>query len=487
MTERAGATMPDGPPTHVAGAGTETAAAGTPKPCVRLFRSASVRFAIIYAVLLALSTAALAYFVWWSTAGLLERQTQSAIGVDAEALSVRWHQFGVPGLVMNIDDRLAQNVDDDAIYMLVDRSGRKLAGNLEGWPAGADEPDVFYHLHVQRAGAPALVELKRYNLPDGMALLIGRDVQVRAQLGNLLTDALLWALVIVCAMASIGALVVRNLFQRSLANVSATAAAIAAGDLGRRVRLSGRGDEFDQLAEVINEMLDRISRLMDGVRQVSNSIAHDLRTPITRARTRLEDAALHAETVEDLRTAVERAIADLDGIVAIFQALLRIAEIESGARRSAFARLDVAPLLTEVAELYQAVADEQQVKLQVEVTGPLPVHGDSTLIQQAVANLVDNAFKFSPPGGTVRLTGAMATRGVTITVSDQGPGIPDAERLKATERFYRGEAARHTPGSGLGLTLVAAVAHLHGGVLELDDASPGLRASLSLPADHEHH
>jgi signal transduction histidine kinase len=288
-------------------------------------------------------------------------------------------------------------------------------------------------------------------------------------------------------MASIGALVVRNLFQRSLANVSATAAAIAAGDLGRRVRLSGRGDEFDQLAEVINEMLDRISRLMDGVRQVSNSIAHDLRTPITRARTRLEDAALHAETVEDLRTAVERAIADLDGIVAIFQALLRIAEIESGARRSAFARLDVAPLLTEVAELYQAVADEQQVKLQVEVTGPLPVHGDSTLIQQAVANLVDNAFKFSPPGGTVRLTGAMATRGVTITVSDQGPGIPDAERLKATERFYRGEAARHTPGSGLGLTLVAAVAHLHGGVLELEDASPGLRASLSLPADHEHH
>jgi signal transduction histidine kinase len=232
-------------------------------------------------------------------------------------------------------------------------------------------------------------------------------------------------------------------------------------------------------------MLDRISRLMDGVRQVSNAIAHDLRTPITRARMRLEDAALHAESTEDLRAAIERAMVDLDGIVAIFQALLRIAEIESGARRSAFARLDVAPLLTDVAELYQAVADEQQVTLHLEIAGPLPVHGDATLIQQAVANLVDNAMKFSPQGGSVRLAGSVSTREVTISVTDQGPGIPDAERVKATERFYRGEAARHTPGSGLGLTLVAAVAHLHGGTLALEDAAPGLRVVLSLPADHE--
>src|SRR6185437_14504895 len=183
----------------------------------------------------------------------------------------------------------------------------------------------------------SLARVQRFDLLGGFHLLVGRDVRVRAQLRNLLTDAMLWALVIVVAMASAGALVVRGLFRRTLANISHTSAAIAAGDLGQRVKLSGRGDEFDQLAETINDMLERIGRLMDGVRQVSNAIAHDLRTPITRARTRLEDADLHA--------AIERAIADLDGIVAVFQALLRIAEIEAGSRRSAFTTFDLAPVL----------------------------------------------------------------------------------------------------------------------------------------------
>ncbi|MBN8907541.1 MAG: right-handed parallel beta-helix repeat-containing protein, partial [Rhodospirillales bacterium] len=261
---------------------------------------------------------------------------------------------------------------------------------------------------------------RSYDLPGGYHLLIGRDVQVRAQLRRLLTDALLWALVILLALASIGAMVVRSLFRRAIANVSVTAAAIAAGDLGQRVRLSGRGDEFDQLAEVINDMLDRIGRLMDGVRQVSNAIAHDLRTPITRARTRLEDAALHAETAADLQAAIERATQDLDGIVAVFQALLRIAEIEAGSRRAAFTRVDLAPLLADLAELYGAVAEEKDVALEIDLPGALPTFGDATLIQQAVANLLDNAVKFSPPAGTVRLSAVPAPTGPTIRVADQG-------------------------------------------------------------------
>ena len=205
--------------------------------------------------------------------------------------------------------------------------------------------------------------MQSFDLPGGFRLLIGRDVQVRAQLRTLLTDALLWALLVVVAMASVGALVVRSLFRRALANVSATAAAIAGGDFTQRVRLSGRGDEFDQLAETINDMLDRMGRLMEGVREVSNAIAHDLRTPITRARARLEDAAVHAETAGELHAAIERATADLDGIVAVFQALLRIAEIEAGSRRAAFAPLDLAPLLADVAELYGAVAEEKGIML----------------------------------------------------------------------------------------------------------------------------
>jgi signal transduction histidine kinase len=326
--------------------------------------------------------------------------------------------------------------------------------------------------------------VQRFDLPGGFHLLIGRDVHVRAQLRGLLTDALLWAVLVVGLMATVGALVVRNLFRRTLANISATTAAIASGDLAQRVKLTGRGDEFDQVAEVINDMLERIGRLMDGVRQVSNAIAHDLRTPITRARTRLEDAALHAETPEDLRASIERAMADLDGIAAIFQALLRIAEIEAGTRRSSFTRVDIAPLLAEVEDLYGALAEERNISLVVQVAAEVPAYGDKALIQQAIANLLDNAVKFSPPGGTVRLSASAAGK-VSITVSDQGPGIPPAERAKATDRFYRGETARSTPGSGLGLSLVAAVAHLHGGQLRLEDNKPGLRAILVLPSPEE--
>ncbi len=266
-------------------------------------------------MLLAISATALAVFLWWATAGLLDRQTEAAVRADAQALYDRWHQGGIAALILTIDDRLAQDVDDNAIYLLMGPDNRLIAGNLKDWPDAVTRTDRWYELPVQRAGMRSLAHVHRYDLPGGYRLLVGRDVQTRAQLRRLLTDALLWAMVVVIAMATLGAVVVRSLFRRALANVSATASAIAAGDLARRVRLSGRGDEFDQLAETINDMLDRIARLMDGVRQVSNAIAHDLRTPITRARGRLEEAAARARSPEEMQAAIERATADLDGIV----------------------------------------------------------------------------------------------------------------------------------------------------------------------------
>ena len=457
--------------------------AGTPTR--RLLRSAGFRFAAVYALLLAVSAAALAMFLWWSTAGLLDRQTTAAIQADAQSLSERFIAGGLPALVLTIEDRLTQNVEDDAIYLLIGPAGRRIAGNLEYWPQGAAENGALYELAVERAGMRSLAVVQSFDLPGGFHLLIGRDVQVRAQLRALLTDALLWAILVVVAMASAGAFVVRSLFRRTLANVSATAAAIGGGDFTQRVRLSGRGDEFDQLAETINDMLDRMARLMEGVREVSNAIAHDLRTPITRARARLEDAGLHAGTVGELRAAIERAIADLDDIVAVFQALLRIAEIEAGSRRAAFAALDLTPLLADVAELYGAVAEEKGIALTVQAPERLPAFGDRDLIQQAVVNLVDNAVKFSPSGGAVVLRATSARAGVAIAVADQGAGIPEADRARAAERFFRGESARNTPGSGLGLALVQAVAQLHGGSLRLADAAPGLVAILTLPGHEE--
>lgn len=452
------------------------------RPAKRFLRSAGVRFGVIYAALFGVSAAALAAFLWWSTAGLLERQSVAAIDSDSEALIEYFLTGGPRGVMAAIKDRVAGNIDDDALYLLVDPSFRYMEGNLNAWPPHMPMDEDWGELKLDRAGVPTLMQVHYFDLPGGFHMLVGRDVAVRAQLGRLMEGALLWAAAIAVILGSIGAWAVRGLFRATIADVSATAIAVSAGDLSRRVRVAGQDDEFDLLAETINDMLDRISRLMDGVRQVSNAIAHDLRTPITRARTRLEDAAIHATTDIELRAAVERAMADLDGIVSVFQALLRISEIEAGARRSAFAPVDLVPLLADLTELYDAVAEERGMVLQTDIAPSLPAFGDRDMIQQAVANLLDNALKFSPEGGVIRVSAAVEAGTVRITVADQGPGIPEEDRQRATERFFRGESARSTPGSGLGLSLVQAVAHLHGGEIVLSDAGPGLVAVLTLSA-----
>ena len=446
-----------------------------------LLRSAGVRFGLIYAGLFALSAIALSAFLWWSTAGLLDRQTETAINADAQGLVERFLD-GPAALGETIQDRLAGNMDDDAIYLLADSRLRPIAGNLEVWPRQVTDDVEWDEIPIDRAGVRGLARIRQFLLPGGYHLLVGRDVQARAQLRRILGDALIWAPSIVVALGVAGALAVRSLFRITIADVAATAAAFSRGDLTRRVRVTGMGDEFDRLAEEINRMLDRVAGLMDGVRQVSNAIAHDLRTPITRARARLEDAARNARTEGDLHAAIERAQADLDGIVSVFQALLRIAEIEAGARRSAFARVDLGPLLFDLAELYTAAAEERGQVLAQDIPPILPAFGDRDMLQQAVANLLDNALKFSPPGSTIRLAAGAAGRMLEISVADQGPGIPEADRARATERFFRGESARSTPGSGLGLSLVQAVALLHGGTLRLEDARPGLRAVIAIPA-----
>ena len=453
-----------------------------PSGADRIFHSAGVRFGLIYASLFGISALALAAFLWWSTAGLLDRQTDAAINADSQGLGERYAMSGLPGLVATIEQRIDANVDADSIYLLVNPDFRRIAGNLTDWPRRVTMEEDWFELPVERGRARTLVRLHHFDLPGGFHLLVGRDIQVRAQLRQVIADAMLWAAVIATLLGIFGAWAVRNLFRSTLADVSATASAISAGDLSRRVRVTGTGDEFDLLAETINDMLERITRLMDGVRQVSNAIAHDLRTPIARARIRLEDAAAHAEGEADLRAASERAQSDLDGIVAIFQALLRIAEIEAGARRSAFTRVDVAPLLRDLGELYDAVAEDAGQRLTLEIPAGLEVFGDRDMIQQAVANLLDNALKFSPPDGTIGLRARHSLHGVEIEVTDQGPGIPTDDRARVVERFYRGESARSTPGSGLGLALVQAVAQLHGGGLELADNAPGVRAILRLPA-----
>ena len=436
-------------------------------------QSAGLRFAVLFTVVFALSSVALVSVLWWATAGALDRQVAAAIRADAVALVERWREAGVAGLTEAIDERIALDVANEAIYLLLDGQGRKLAGNLEAWPATAASDGTFSRTRISHDGIPADARFLRRDLPN-LRLLVGRDESERLQLRLLLTEGVVWSLGASLLIAVMGAALIRRALERRLEPSFSTALGIAGGDLTHRVPISQRGDEFDRLGQGMNTMLDRIETLMAGVRGVSDAIAHDLRTPIARARSKLEESLGVASTEAELRGAVEQGIADLDNISRIFAALLRIAEAEAGARRAAFAALDLPEVLADAAEFYQAEAEARGQTLETDLPATLRIVGDRDLILQAVANLLDNAVKFTPPGGTVRLSAARLDDGAAqIIVSDTGPGLDLADQSRAGERFFRADRSRNTPGSGLGLSLVRAVAQLHGGAVALADAHPG--------------
>lgn len=457
----------------------------------RLLKSAGFRFALLFAAMFASAAIALVAVLWWATAGALDRQTDAAVRADAVALAERWREAGATGLAEAIEERLAVDIENEAIYLLMEvDGGRRLAGNLDRWPDIAAADGTWFRTRVLHDGIAAEARLHRLELP-GLRLLVGRDESEREQLRRLLTEGVVWASGAVVLFALLGAWLLRHALQARMRPVFATTAAIAGGDLGSRVALSGRGDEFDRLAQTLNTMLERIGTLMEGVRGVSDAIAHDLRTPIARARNKLEDALSSAPDEPALRATVEQGIADLDAISRIFQALLRIAEAEAGARRAAFAALDLRLVLADAAEIYEVAAEARGQHFMTDLPEQLDLVGDRDLLLQAVANLLDNAIKFTPSGGSVQLSARCVARGIArvieISVADDGPGIAPEDRNQAGQRFFRADKARATPGSGLGLSLVQAVAHLHAGELRLEDAQPGrlppgLRVTLLLPS-----
>jgi hypothetical protein len=298
---------------------------------------------------------------------------------------------------------------------------------------------------------------------------------------RLFTTTLPWTVGLVLVLGLVGgALVSRNMLAR-LDSINRTTADIIAGDLSRRVPITEAHDEFDELADSLNRMLDRIERLMSGVRDVTDSVAHDLRTPLNRMRNRLEATLGHLEPGTKEAHEIEAAMHETDSLIATFNALLLIAEADAGVARGAMAPIDLAPAAEDVVELYAPLAEEKGVKLQLKPARSVMIEGNRSLISQALANLVDNAIKYTPEGGLVTISVAEMPSGVELSVADSGPGIPAAERARVVERFVRLEASRNSPGTGLGLSLVAAVARLHDARLVLDDNHPGLRASIRFP------
>jgi len=425
-------------------------------------------------------------FIYWATAGYMDRQTDLAIEADIEGLAEQYRQRGLSGLTQVIEDRLSRDRSGATVYLLVDEDLSPIIGNLDRWPEARPSADGWVEFRLREWGPDRtdehLARARVFLLRGGLHLLVGRDIRELEATRSLILHALGWGLAITIGLALAGGLMMSASVVRRLDAINQTSREIMEGDLSRRIATDGTGDDFDQLAANLNRMLERIQELMEGVRRVSDSIAHDLRTPLTRLRTRLELAHTQLDEPQRLQGAIEDDIADTEELLVTFGALLRIARIESAGGQGAMGEVDMGHLVRAVAELYEPLAVERGQSLRV-ATGPVAVrvHGDRDLLFQAVANLVDNAIKYTPRGGRIAL-GVSATAGeVELTLADSGPGIPEEQREWVFQRFFRLDASRTTPGSGLGLSLVRAVVRVHGAQIDLEDNHPGLRVRLRLP------
>jgi len=381
-----------------------------------------------------------------------------------------------------MSNKATTNIGRRSVYLLADSELAPMAGNINRWPQEV-EPNQAGWLEFRLTGAPGgpdPIRARVFRLgPNGdLHLLIGRNIGSQQSFQRVIGTAMVWGLVISIGLAIFGGIVMSRSIARRLERINATAREVMAGDLDRRVPARGANDEFDHLADNLNAMLDQIQYLMESIRQVSDNIAHDLRTPLTRLRWRLERLAAGDDPDDDL---LDQAIRDADGLLNTFHALLRIAEVESGSRKR-FTDLDLAALVEDVGELYEPVAASHEQTLTVAADGPVHAYGDRDLLFQALTNLVDNAVKYTPAGGTVTVAAHRGPEGPELTVADSGPGVPASQREDVLQRFVRLETNRASPGSGLGLSLVAAVARLHDGQVHLEDNQPGVRARLVLPA-----
>jgi len=446
-------------------------------------RSSAFTLALVYVGLGLLAMACFAMPLWYSWRVIFRDSQIEITREEAERLIQIYEERGPERLEAFLTERVKLNIVGDRMFMFADPSYRMISGNIPAWPAGVPDKAGTYTLTLKMIDRPKRVMLIRANLSGGYNLLLARDVSHSGQVEQRFWIGLAGASGALLAVGLVGAFLVRRTVLLKIDDINRSVSAIAGGDLSHRLPVSGRQDEFGTLVRTINRMFDQIEQLLNGVRNVSNAVAHDLRTPLTQVRARLERLAAQIGDQGSAPAEVDAAIEDVDHVIRIFNALLRLAEIDGGARRCEFIAVNLADIAAGAVDFYRPVADERAISLSFDnEEGEVWLQGDSLLLSQALANLLDNALKFVPRGGQVVVAvGKSGEDGADITVADDGPGIPAAERQRVVERFYRVDASRgQTPGIGLGLSLVDAVAKLHGGELRLIDNHPGLRAQMSL-------
>ncbi len=451
-----------------------------PNRTLRILRSAAFRLALIYAGLFVVSAGVLFATVFVIATAALQSDMQAVLRTEALQLAEIHRNSGLLGLAEQVTRRMNFRTRGPIYYLVQAPTQQVVVGNLPGMPPvegvvdfvrdrGADDPE------------DSRSKLTGFGLTlrDGSFILVAQDANRLIDMQHAIIQAFAWAGALTLLLAIGGGMLLGSNFVRRIDTIGRTSRAIMEGDLSARIPVRGNNDEIDQLVVGLNAMLDRIQQLMDGLRQVTSDIAHDLRTPLGRLRQRLEDARERATTTGEYETATEAAIAEADGLLDIFSALLRIAQIEAGAQKSAFADVDLSSLLRSITDAYAAPAEDAGHKLDSAIDDGVAITGDRQLLAQLFSNLIENALNHTPSGSTVRLVLRKTATGFEAQVTDNGPGIPEAEREKVFDRFYRLDRSRTTKGSGLGLALVKAIATLHGLSLALKDNKPGLAVILT--------
>ncbi len=450
---------------------------------MRWLRSSALTLAAGY---IGLGLAALGLFaapLWYAWRTTIDEGRVEILQSDAQRFAEVFRREGAEGLISFINARVGMQIAGERLLLLTDPTLKPLAGNLSAWPQTVPTQPGSYTVRIDVGNGPADVAVVYEALPGGYHVLVGRDTSRFRPLEQRFWYALAGAVAILSILGVCGGVLIRRALMARIFGIRKSMADIIHSDLSLRLPTQRGGDELNTLAQTINSMFDQIEQLLHGVRNVSNAIAHDLRTPLAELRSRLEELALTKPSPEQTFADIDAAVADVDRVIRIFNALLRLAEIDSGMRRSGFIGLDVTEIAAAAVEFYQPAA-ELKGSMVVLKGGTARSRGDPLLLAQALGNLIDNALKYSPDGGVITVTVEPAENGdVIITVADRGPGIADAEKPKVIERFYRGDPSRGTPGVGLGLSLVDAVARLHGSPLELEDNQPGLRARMVLKQD----
>jgi len=440
-------------------------------------RSTTFRWTLTVAGAFVLCTLVLFGFVYWQTAVYMVSKYDILL---AEELRVFADNTPEQRL-QEVDDRLRKDPQRTKIAGLFGADGHRIAGNMESLPPGLapDVPTDSVVVRVDSSGREMQkVRLAAHPLPSGEVLAIGRNIAEITEIAEIVGRALALGVLPALILALAIGIFLSSRARDRLSEVNRKIQRIVAGDLRERLPIRGGDDPFDQLAVSVNRMLGEIEALVHEIAGVGDDIAHDLRTPLTRVRVRLERGREHAATLEESRAVADQAIAGLDQSLAIITALLRIAEIEHTRRLEGFSQIRLAPLVREVGDLYDPIAEDKGLMLQVEAADEATVHGDRDLLFEAVANLVDNAVKFTPEGGRVELALLCHEGEIVIRVRDTGVGIPENEREAVTKRFYRSDKSRRTEGLGLGLSLVAAIVKLHGFHFTIS-AGPGCTAEIA--------